>query len=71
MSQELQDELALKLDLANMELSAIDGILARRPALATAIYRTEKIELALSAASQLDGWLRKYGTHRDGCVATP
>jgi hypothetical protein len=71
MSDELLDNLALKLDLANMELHAIDEILARRPALANAKLRTEKIERACSAAGELDGLLRKYGAHRDGCVAHP
>ena len=43
---ELMQDLALKLDLANMELQTIDEVLARRPALARFKHRTEKIEHA-------------------------
>ncbi len=49
----LQD-LALKLDLANMELQTIDAVLTRRPALAGLKHRTEKIERACQAASNAD-----------------
>jgi hypothetical protein len=57
MDQERSDlvqELALKLDLANMELQTIDEVLARRPALSTLKHRTEKIERACNAASEAD-----------------
>jgi hypothetical protein len=41
---EMVPDLALKLDLANMELQTIDEVHARRPALAGLKHRTEKIE---------------------------
>ena len=42
--EEMLQDLALKLDLANMELRTIDEALARRPALDVLKHRTEKIE---------------------------
>jgi hypothetical protein len=45
-AQQLLQDVALKLDLANMELQTIDEVLARRPALAGLKHRTEKIEHA-------------------------
>ena len=50
---ELLQDLALKLDLANMELQTIDEVLARRPALAGLKHRTEKIERACHVNSEL------------------
>lgn len=52
--EDLLQELALKLDLANMELQTIDNVLARRPALAHLRHRTEKIERACQAAADAD-----------------
>ena len=51
--EEMLQELALKLDLANMELTTIDEVLARRPALAGLKHRTEKIERACHINSLL------------------
>ena len=51
---ELLQELALKLDLANMELRTIDNVLARRPALADYKHRTEKIERCCEVAAYAD-----------------
>ncbi len=50
---ELLQDLALKLDLANMELQTIDEVLARRPALDGLKHRTEKIERACQANGDL------------------
>jgi hypothetical protein len=50
---ELMQDLALKLDLANMELRTIDEALARRPALAGLKHRTEKIERACAINGEL------------------
>jgi hypothetical protein len=50
---ELLQDLALKLDLANMELQTIDGVLARRPALDKLKHRTEKIERACQVNGEL------------------
>jgi hypothetical protein len=66
--EDLLQDLALKLDLANMELQTIDSILARRPALGGFAQRTEKIEHAIVTAGRYDGLLRKYGKHKDGCL---
>ena len=57
--EDLLQDLALKLDLANMELQTIDEVLARRPALANLKHRTEKIERACQAASDMDKALRE------------
>jgi hypothetical protein len=51
---DLLQDVALKLDLANMELERIDATLRRRPALSGLKYRTEKIERACQAASDAD-----------------
>jgi hypothetical protein len=48
----LQD-VALALDLANMELQTIDEVLARRPALSGLKHRTEKIERACQVNGEL------------------
>jgi hypothetical protein len=50
---ELLQDLALKLDLANMELQTIDQVLARRPALSGLKHRTEKIERACQVNGEL------------------
>jgi hypothetical protein len=50
---DLLQDVALKLDLANMELKTIDGVLARRPALAELKHRTEKIERCCAINGQL------------------
>ena len=50
---EFMQDLALKLDLANMELHSIDEVLARRPALAGLKHRTEKIEYACRLNGEL------------------
>lgn len=50
---ELTQDLALKLDLANMELQTIDEVLARRPALGGLKHRTEKIERMCSVNGEL------------------
>ena len=50
---ELLQEVALTLDLANMELQTIDEVLARRPALAALKHRTEKIEHMCRVNGQL------------------
>lgn len=68
-AHEVVQDLALKLDLANMELHTIDEILARRPALGNFHHRTEKIEHVLAAVARYDGLLRRYGRHQNGCVA--
>jgi hypothetical protein len=52
-AQELLQDVALKLDLANMELRTIDEVLARRPALAGLKHRTEKIERACNVNGEL------------------
>lgn len=57
--EETLQDLALKLDLANMELATIDGVLARRPALAGLKHRTEKIE----RMCQVNGELLKLLVH--------
>jgi hypothetical protein len=51
--EDMLQDLALKLDLANMELQTIDEMLARRPALAALKHRTEKIEYCCAVNSQL------------------
>jgi len=51
--EEIQD-VALKLDLANMELQTIDEVLARRPALGALKHRAEKIERLCTVASFAD-----------------
>ena len=57
MSQQTQDELmqdlALKLDLATVELRTIDEVLARRPALDGLKHRTWKIAHACSVIGEL------------------
>jgi hypothetical protein len=53
-AEEMVQELALKLDLANMELATIDNVLARRPALDGLKHRTEKIERACQVAADTD-----------------
>jgi hypothetical protein len=68
---EMKQGLAMSLDIALMELRSIDLILERRPALAGVKDRFSKIEHAIAAAGRLDGLLRRYGTHRDGCLAKP
>jgi hypothetical protein len=72
----LQD-LALKLDLANMELQTIDEVLARRPALAGLKHRTEKIEhacavnsLLLEALTKLQWTTAGVMTQMEGCQPT-
>ena len=50
---EMLQDVALKLDLANMELQTIDEVLARRPALSGLKHRTEKIERACATNSNL------------------
>jgi ABC-type transporter Mla subunit MlaD len=52
-ADDLLQDLALKLDLANMELQTIDAVLARLPALSQLKHRTEKIERACQANSEL------------------
>lgn len=52
-AQELLQDVALKLDLANMELQTIDEVLARRPALAGLKHRTEKIERVCQVNGEL------------------
>ena len=52
-------DLALRLDLVNMELQSIDAILARRPALEALKHRTEKIEHACQSNSELLRVLRR------------
>lgn len=52
-AQELLQDVALKLDLANMELQTIDEVLARRPALSGLKHRTEKIERACQVNGEL------------------
>ena len=52
-NSDLLQELALKLDLANMELTTIDEVLARRPVLAGLKHRTEKIERTCYVNSEL------------------
>jgi|HubBroStandDraft_4_1064222.scaffolds.fasta_scaffold05566_11 hypothetical protein len=52
-AQRLLQDVALALDLANMELQTIDESLARRPALSGLKHRTEKIERACNVNSEL------------------
>lgn len=66
---ELLQNLALKLDLANMELQTIDEVLARRPALAGLKHRTEKIERACEANGQLLKLLEDLRAHLMGLAA--
>jgi hypothetical protein len=68
---ELKQKLAFSLDAALIELSCIDMILERRPALASQKDRSAKIALALASAARYDTLLRRYGAHMDGCVARP
>jgi hypothetical protein len=51
--EDMLQDLALKLDLANMELQTIDAVLARRPALTGLKHRTEKIERTCNVNSEL------------------
>jgi hypothetical protein len=68
---ELKQKLAFNLDTALIELRCIDMILERRPAFANQKDRCAKIELAVSTTARYDGLLRRYGAHRDGCLARP
>jgi len=70
-AHEVVQDLALKLDLANMELNTIDNVLSRRPALGAFKHRTEKIEHAVNSAGRFDDLLRRYGNHRHGCLSRP
>jgi len=56
---------------AEGELTNIDAVLARRPALSACASRVEKVELAVSSAASLDSMLRQYGNHKDGCLSRP
>ena len=53
MEDEIVDELALKLDLANMELRHVDEVLSRRPALAMFTDRYTKLEFLCMANGEL------------------
>ncbi len=66
---ELLQDLALKLDLANMELTTIDNVLARRPALAGLKHRAEKIEHACDVNSYLVKLLGTLHQHFVGLAA--
>jgi hypothetical protein len=66
---ELLQDLALKLDLANMELTTIDEVLARRPALDRLKHRTEKIERACAANGEMLKMLEDLRTHLVGLAA--
>jgi hypothetical protein len=67
--EELLQDVALKLDLANMELQTIDEVLARRPALAGLKHRTEKIERACQVNGELLTALQGACNHMTGLKA--
>jgi hypothetical protein len=66
---EMLQDLALKLDLANMELTTIDEVLARRPALDKLKHRTEKIERACEANGAMLKMLEDLRVHLLGLAA--
>lgn len=68
-SKELLQQVCLKLDLANMELQAIDSVLSRHPALSGLTHRTEKIERACQVAADADRALVVAGNHLTGLAA--
>lgn len=68
-AQELLQDVALKLDLANMELQTIDEVLARRPALQRFKHRTEKIEHACLVNGEMLKMLQDLRTHLLGLAA--
>src|ERR1700723_3245775 len=67
--EDLLQDLALKLDLANMELQTIDNVLAQRPALAELKHRTEKIERACQVAADADKALVSASNYLGGLAA--
>ena len=67
--EDMLQDLALKLDLVNMELQTIDEVLARRPALSGLKHRTEKIERACHTNGELLKALQNACHHMIGLKA--